>query len=767
MANTIKKRNGKKEAFDFNKVISAVSRAFKSCGFDDIPFDFKAKLYDNINAELGSVEAIQDKIENLLFDTDYRTVYNSFVTYRSNHALLRESKTKALFDGIINTEKNDVTRDNANMNSDSPAGMMMKFASETTKPFVDKYMLEPEIHKAVKDNIMYPHDKDYYLTRSLTCLQHPLDRILSRGFMAGHGEARPAKRIETATILAAISMETIQNEMHGGQAIPAFDFYMAPYVRMTYLEEVNKVNEIAPVYNLTLMKEAVIDDYIIKDIDWTSANTPQEKDELYKQIAINNTVKRVHQAMESFIHNMNSIHSRGGNQVVFSSINYGTDTSAEGRCVMRELLLSTEQGVGNGATAIFPIQIWKMKSGVSIDPSDRNYDLYKLSLRVSARRFFPNYLNLDSTFNHDDNWDANDPYRYEHECATMGCRTRVFENRFGPKTSIGRGNLSFTTINFVKLAIETSIEDGFLKKKGKSYAFDMTKNSYEDYNRRFESFAKKVYDYARLTAKQLDDRYQFQKEALAKQFPLLMSGMWNGSEKLKPNDKVGDLINQGTLGIGFIGLAEALVALCGHHHGEENEIGRDAQGFGLALIENLKLISYDMSELYKHNYSILGTPAEGLSGRFTVDDQKEFGKIPGVTDRDYYTNSSHVPVYYKCNASHKAEIECPYHQNELGGHIFYVEADTDVTKNPMAIDAINRMARKYNGGYISVNHVQGRCTNCNFETNDPNIKVGDVCPHCGKPTMDILERITGYLVGTTDRWNHGKHSELNDRVTHI
>ena len=414
----IKKRNGKLVDFDFNKIVSAVQRTFKASGYDEIPKEFHDELSCEHFERFEAVEDIQDRIEKLLYYSGYRLVYNNFVTYRANHALMRESKNKVVFDSIINAEKNDVTRDNGNMNADSPAGQMMKFASETTKPFVEKYMLSDEVIEAMNDNLLYIHDKDYYLTRSLTCVQHPLDRILGTGFMAGHGEARPAKRIETAAILAAISMETVQNEMHGGQAIPAFDFYMAPYVRLTYKEEVEKIREF-------------IDNGILGDSWWEGVKEEKFKDYLEKplptdyrekiiQQAMNNTVRRVHQAMESFIHNMNSIHSRGGNQVVFSSINYGTDTSAEGRCVMRELLLSTENGVGNNSTAIFPIQVWKMKKGVSVLPTDPNYDLYKLSWRVSARRFFPNYLNLDSSYNMSEEWDENDPKRYEHEVATMG-----------------------------------------------------------------------------------------------------------------------------------------------------------------------------------------------------------------------------------------------------------------------------------------------------------------------------------------------------------
>lgn len=754
----IKKRNGKEVDFDFNKIESAVRRTFKASGYDEIPSDFLEELKCDHFERFNSVEEIQDRIERLLYYSGYRVVYNNFVTYRANHALMRESKKKAVFDSIINTEKNDITRDNGNMNADSPAGQMMKFASETTKPFVEKYMLEQDVMEAMENNLLYIHDKDYYPTRSLTCVQHPLDKILQQGFKAGHGEARPAKRIETATILAAISMETVQNEQHGGQAIPAFDFYMAPYVRLTYLEEVKKIKDF--MCNPQL-----------KDNWWNSIENEQFKDYIEKpihsnmgvkekiiQTAVNNTVKRVHQAMESFIHNMNSIHSRGGNQVVFSSVNYGTDTSAEGRCIIRELLLSTEQGVGNNATAIFPIQIWKMKKGVSVLPTDPNYDLYKLSWRVSARRFFPNYLNLDSTYNYSEEWDANDPKRYEHEVAVMGCRTRLWSNRFGPSKSVSRGNLSFSTINLPKLAIEVSIEDGFLIKTKNGYKINPLKNQKKYIWERIEKFWIRLDQLVKLTAKQLDDRYQFQKDALAKQFPLLMSGIWEGSENLKPNDTIESVIKHGSLGIGFIGLAEALIALLGKHHGEDES----AQMVGLKTIEIMNDLAKDLSDKYDHNYAILATPAEGLSGYFTRIDKKEFGIIPGVTDKDYYTNSNHVPVYYKCTPQKKAEIECPYHKFTGGGHIFYVEADANITKNPSVIGKINEMAIANDGGYISINHNQARCPQCNYETNEQGLKV---CPRCGE-TMDQLNRITGYLVSTTDRWNSGKKAELNDRIQH-
>ncbi len=637
-----------------------------------------------------------------------------------------------MFLEIIEAKNNDITRENANMNTDSPAGMMMKFASETTKPFVDDYLLSQEAHEAVRNGYLHIHDKDYYPTKSLTCVQHPLDRILQHGFTAGHGESRPAKRIETASIISCISLETAQNEMHGGQAIPAFDFYLAPFVRSSFVEELKNMEEVSGEdYSDYYTKE--LDDYIKRPLDGLTGR------ERMIQHAMNQTVNRVHQAMEAFIHNMNTIHSRGGNQVVFSSINYGTDTSAEGRCVIRELLKSTYEGVGNGATAIFPIQIWKKKRGVSYLPEDRNYDLYKYACKVTARRFFPNFVNLDATYNQHEKWRADDPERYKYEVATMGCRTRVFENRYGEKTSIGRGNLSFSTINIVRIAIECMV--------------------IKDHDERIRRFFTKLDEMLEITARQLCDRYEFQKTALAKQFPLLMSKLWNGSDILKPNQTIESVINQGTLGIGFIGLAECLVALTGKHHGESDE----SQALGLKIVSYMRSRVNEFSERYGHNFSVLATPAEGLSGKFTSKDRKSFGVIPGVTDKIYYTNSNHVPVYYRCSPTHKAKVEAPYHELTGGGHIFYVEIDGDATHNPQAIADIVDLMDKNNMGYCSVNHNRNRCMDCGYEDAADSL---EICPKCGSSNIDKLQRITGYLVGTTDRWNNAKLAELNDRVVH-
>ncbi len=734
MIQTVVKRDGRIVGFNDQKIQAAIRKAMLHTekGEDEYLIE---RITDHITARgkaQMSVEDIQDAVEVELMKSARKDVAQKYIAYRNQRSIARKAKTRDVFMEIVNIKKNDVTRENANMNADTPAGMMMKFASEATKPFVDDYLLSEEVREAVKHNYIHIHDKDYYPTKSLTCVQHPLDHILNYGFVAGHGSSRPAKRIETAAVLACISLETAQNEMHGGQAIPAFDFYLAPFVRSSYQEELRNLEQLAG-KSLAHLMDAPIDDYLITDLDGLDG------DDRLKQHAINKTVNRVHQAMEAFIHNMNTIHSRGGNQVVFSSINYGTDTSAEGRCVMRELLTSTYEGVGNGETAIFPIQIWKKKRGVNYLPEDRNYDLYTYACKVTARRFFPNFVNLDATYNQNERWRADDPERYRWEVATMGCRTRVFENRFGDKTSVGRGNLSFTTINIVKLAIE---------------CMDI-----KDRDERISIFFAKLDHLLEVAARQLDDRFQFQKTAFAKQFPLLMTKLWNGCEQLNADDTIERVINQGTLGIGFIGLAECLVALTGKHHGESDE----AQQLGIKIVTYMRDRANDFSELYQHNYSVLATPAEGLSGRFTKIDRKQFGVIAGVTDRDYYTNSNHVPVYYKCSARHKAEVEAPYHTLTRGGHIFYVEIDGDATHNPQVIMSVVDMMDRLDMGYGSVNHNRNRCMECGYENAVPNLQT---CPKCGSTHIDKLQRITGYLVGTTDRWNHGKLAELKDRVTH-
>ncbi len=734
MIQTVLKRDGRVVGYNEEKIKAAIRKAMLATeiGEDEALIQRIADRIGQRGRSQMSVEDIQDQVELELMKSPRKEVARCYINYRHQRSVARKAKTRDLFLEIINAKNNDVTRENANMNADTPAGMMMKFASETTKPFVDDYLLSEEARDAVRGNYLHIHDKDYYPTKSLTCVQHPLDKVLKQGYMAGHGESRPAKRIETAGVIACITMETAQNEMHGGQAIPAFDFYLAPYVRRSFIEEVKNLEKLMG-QDYSRLYDVKFDDYIERELEFLQG------DARILQHAINNTVRRVHQAMEAFIHNMNTIHSRGGNQVVFSSINYGTDTSAEGRCIIRELLNSTYEGVGNGSTAIFPIQIWKKKTGVSYKPGDPNYDLYQLACKVTARRFFPNFVNLDATYNYHEQWRADDPERYKHEVATMGCRTRVFENRFGEKTSIGRGNLSFSTINVVKLAIECM--------------------GIKDKQERINCFFAKLDNMLEITARQLDARFQYQKTAMAKQFPLLMSQLWNGASELGPNDRVEGVINQGTLGIGFIGLAECLIALVGHHHGESDE----AQQLGIKIVTYMRDRVNEFSERYQHNYSVLATPAEGLAGKFTRRDRKDFGEIPGVTDKIYYTNSNHVPVYYKCSPKHKAEVEAPYHELTRGGHIFYVEIDGDATHNPEAIANVVDLMDKYNMGYCSVNHNRNRCMDCGYEDATDDLHE---CPSCHGHNIDRLQRITGYLVGTTDRWNSGKLAELKDRVVH-
>lgn len=742
------KRDGQTVEFNPDNIKNAINKAITANPeievsktlADDIALAVSSHIY----TEYIDIEQVQNLVETELMKRN-PDLAKKYILYREKRSAARKRKEYKVTMSIVEAESNDITKENANMNAETPAGMMMKFASESSKQFTYDMLLSDKTKDYMSRNLIYPHDLDYYPTKSLTCLHHPMDKILSEGFKAGHGSSRPAKRIETAAILTCISLEIIQNEMHGGQAIPAFDFYLAPFVKMTLKEELKKVKYIDKSISYEQLEEAAFDevervgDYLYENVDeWGEFHSNLE---LMVQLAINGTVNRVHQALESYIHNMNTIHSRGGNQVVFSSINYGTDTSPEGRCIIRETLITTYQGVGNGETPIFPIQIWKKKRGVSYLPTDRNYDLYKLACKVTAKRFYPNFLNLDATFNQDEAWKADDPRRFEHEVATMGCRTRVYEDRHGQKTSIGRGNLSFTTVNLPKIALLAVKESEGDKEKALVNFFNILNESID------------------AAADQLYDRFKLQCTASKKQFPLLMSGMWTGSEELDMEDKIADVIKHGTLGIGFIGLAEALIVLTGKHHGESET----SQELGLEIISHMNEYIKAIGDDKNLNYSLLATPAEGLSGKFIKKDKEEFGLIENVTDKEYYTNSSHIPVWYKCSAEHKAAIEGPYHEYERGGHIFYVEFDGDATHNIEAIMQTVDLIDKYNIGYGAINHLRNRCLDCGHEDSDENVTV---CPDCGSENIDTIQRITGYLVGSISRWNSAKKAELRDRVTH-
>ena len=635
----------------------------------------------------------------------------------------------------------------------TPSEIIMEIGSQKAKNLVDEILLTKEVEEANKDGYIHITDREYYLTKSLNNLQYPLDKILRYGFKADLCSLRPAKRIETAGVLTYILMEIVQNEMHGGQSIPAFDFYLAPYVRMTFKEELNKIGdfigkELIDLYNYEL------EDYILKD------TIGLEGDEKYIQEAINSTVRKVYQAMESFICNMNTIYSRIGNHAIFSTINYGTDTSAEGRCVIRQLLLVTERGIGNNETPIFPVQIWKKKNGINAQPGDRNYDLFKCACLVSAKRYYPNYINLDASFNQNELWNEKNPNRYKYECSTMGCATRVFENRFGEKTSIGRGNLSFSTINLPRLAIESAKEAQ--EKTGTQFAIGKNSEEYitEEYKKIVtDIFMDKLQKYADVIAKQLYDRYCFQASAIKKQFPLLMSGLWKDSENLDDMDKVESVLKHGTLEIGFIGLAECLTALIGQHHGESEE----AQELGLKIVSKLKELTDQYSDEYDLNYCVFGSPAERLSGRFVKNDKEKFGEIEGVTDKEYYTNSNHVPVWFKCSQDRKAKIEGPYHKLMLGGHIFLVELKRGVQNSAEAVEDVVDLMDKYDIGYCAVNFPRTKCANCGFEINKTDVKY---CSVCDAEDIEQIQRLAGYLVGTTDKWNSSNLAELADRVVH-
>ena len=722
------------------KIIGAVEKAEQATDQGITP-QLAQKVLESVIEHIQqgqiSVEEIQDLVEIELMKSERTDVAKAYILYREGRTKARNGKSFETIASIIRAESNDITKENANMSAETPSGMMMKFASETTKAYTAAELLKPEHHFLHRTGAIHIHDLDYYPTRSLTCVQHPLDKMLENGMEVNHASLRRPNGIHGAAIMACISLESAQNEMHGGQSIPAFDFYMAPFVKVTYEKELKKSCEFAGSDYDELIADP-ISSYREKGLDGLTGV------ERVIQYAINRTVNAVHQAMEGFIHNMNSIHSRGGNQVVFSSINYGTDTSPEGRCVMEQLLLSAERGVGNGQTAIFPIQIFKVKDGVNLKESDPNYDLFQLACRVTAKRFFPNFINLDAPFNQHEKWRGDDPTRYQYETATMGCRTRVFENIHGEKTSIGRGNASFTSINLVRIALETmeEVEKQCLSEEDKWTRF----------YRKLEYLLEEV-------GEQLKIRYDFQKQALAKQFPTVMKYLWQGGSELKPEDHIEKVINQSTLAIGFIGLAESLLGLMGKHHGESDE----AQSKELEIITFMRDKCTDLKEYYQLNYSLIATPAESLCKRFPKLDRERFGEVAGINTRKYYTNSNHVPVWYHLSAVKKMTIEAPYHALTLGGHIAYIELDGKASENWQAIEKMVLMAHHLKIGYFSLNHTICRCTDCGHETSNAE---ATECEECHSTHLDVIQRITGYLVGTTGKWNEGKKAELRDRVIH-
>ena len=696
-------------------------------------------------------------------------------------SLAVKNNFKEVFDGIINVEKNDTNNENANMASDTPAGQMMKFASETSKDYAIKYLVDTKYADAHKEGYIHIHDLDYYPTKTTTCLQYDLDDLFENGFRSKHGFIRPPKSITTYATLATIIFQTNQNEQHGGQSIPAFDFYMAKgvlksfrrhlkyrllaYLEVDYVEEKNQelkdlLTDIITSIEVSSEKKEVLSSTLsltIKEI------------EKAVNVAYYDTKYETNQAMEGFIHNLNTMHSRGGNQVVFSSINYGTDTSPEGRMLINELLNATIAGLGDGETPIFPIQIFKVKEGLNYSEEDYelavknwdkavkgeleyktpNFDLLIKTSLTTAKRLFPNFVFLDTTYNKHDLWDMNDPERYKHEVATMGCRTRVFENVNGEKTSIGRGNLSFTTINFPRLAIES---------KNEILAENTPIDAKALEEKAIERFYEKIRYFTGFVAEQLKVRYEFQRTALAKQFPFMMrNDLWKGGNTLQANDEISDVINSGTLGIGFIGGHNAMKALIGSGHGESQR----AYDILVKALEAMNEVVDKYKEDYKLNYSVLATPAESLSGRFTKLDKKKFGEIKEVNDRDYYVNSFHIDVKSDISAIEKIEKEGRFHELTKGGHITYVELDGEAKKNTVVILQIIKTMKENNVGYGSINHPIDRCKECGFES-----LIEIECPICGSEEISRTRRITGYLTGDLDSWNSFKKSEEKDRVKH-
>lgn len=744
------KRDGKKVNFDRTKIENAVLKACRGIGREscDNILNLGSKVENKLiklNKEDIQIETIQDLVEKELMHID-EEVAKAYILYRNKRNRIRRNNIYKQIDEMIQAKKNDMTNENGNMNSETPSGMISKVGFESSKEFALDSLLSHTNRMAHEKKDIHIHDLDFYLTKSLTCIQTDLTKTFKDGFNTVNGGVRPPKRISTAAGLTAISIQTSQNEMHGGQSIHAFDFYMAPYVRMSFEEHYKDAYNFYIAKGEHNAKEVEVREYEEKALE------NLEGLERVKHFAINQTIKETKQAMEGLIHDLNIMNSRSGNQVPFSSINFGTDTSPEGRIVIKAFLEAVNNGVGKEKkTAIFPISIFKVKSGISRKPEDKNYDLFMLAQEVTAKRFFPNFINLDAPFNHNEKWDINDPLRWYYEPSTMGCRTRVYENRHGEKSSVGRGNASFTSVNIVRAGIKAM-------------------KATLDFQERKSLFYKELDTIMDLAGAQLFDRFNWQKTALAKQFSYVMKYLAEYNEGIKPNSKVEDIIKHFSLSIGFIGLAECLVALTstidengnyvkGKHHGECEE----SQKLGLEIVKYMHDKCREYSEKYDLNYGLIATPAEGLSHSFTDSDKRFFGEIEGVTDREYYTNSNHVPVYYKCSVLHKAEVEAPYHALTPAGHIFYVEMDGNPLDNLKAVNRAIDYMLDLNIGYVSINHFDNYCLDCGSHFYDRQPKA---CPMCGSEDLDITERITGYLVGTLDKWNRGKHAEQRDRVSH-
>ena len=720
---------------------------------------------------------------------------------------------KNIIDGIVTVEKNDVNNENANMSSMTPAGQMMRFASEVSKMYTLENLVSPEFKEAHNNGEIHIHDLDYYPSKTTTCLQYDLADMFEHGFQTKHGFIREAKSITTYATLATIIFQTNQNEQHGGQSIPAFDFYMAKgvlksfrrhfryrilsFLSLDYVDETNR--EVKSFINENI-HTILPDDRMITETA-EHFKIPEDQIKRLMEIAYDDTRLETYQAMEGFLHNLNTMHSRGGNQVVFSSINYGTDTSEEGRMVIRELLKATEDGLGKRETPIFPIQIFKVKEGVNYTEEDYryamenfdevmnqtaeelngdieslaadfgkkengkkfkapNFDLLLLSCHTTSRRLFPNFVFLDTEFNRHEKWDINDPLKYRYEVATMGCRTRVFENLHGEKTSLGRGNLSFTSINFPRIAIEVrrKVEKEIEEMKQAGKFSDEQKEINKKSELLVKGFQEKVKEMTYFTAEQLYERYSFQRTALAKQFPFMRANnLWKGMVDTDSNSELGDVLLSGTLGIGFVGGSNAMYALFDVDHGSSDL----AYSTLYDTVKMMNGIADELKQKYGLNYSILATPAESLAGRFLRLDREKFGEIADVTDRDYYVNSFHIDVKENIGIFDKIRKEAPFHKLTTGGHITYVELDGEARKNVSVILKIVKVMKDTGIGYGSINHPIDKCRDCGTEA-----IIGNECPVCGSHNISKIRRITGYLTGDLDSWNSAKKAEEKDRVKH-
>ena len=771
MIERIIKRDGREVPFEIDKISTAIYKAAEAIGGHNrgVAEELAKQVEDYIEKEekisTPTVEHIQDVVERTLIESGHSRTAKEYILYRADRTRHREMNTRLMkiYEDLTfkAAKDNDIKRENANIDGDTAMGTMLKYGSEGAKQFYEMYILDPVHAKAHREGDIHIHDLDF-LTLTTTCCQIDLDKLFTGGFSTGHGFLREPNDIASYSALACIAIQSNQNDQHGGQSIPNFDYAMAKGVIKTYQRiyrqnmaraiEIMEDAEDASALSKEIMAAATeksagaipkLEDgeaYMEAELQILTDKFGAKSAEKIQKFAFKHagveTDRATYQAMEAFVHNLNTMHSRAGAQIPFSSINYGMDTTPEGRMVIKNVLLATEAGLGNGETPIFPIHIFKVKEGVNYNPGEPNYDLFKLACRVSAKRLFPNFSFIDAPYN----LQYYKPGHPETEVAYMGCRTRVVANSYDPTREIvnGRGNLSFTSVNLPRIAILSNHNIDFF----------------------FEQLDRKI----DLVIDQLLDRFELQAQKKARNYPFLMQqGIWLDSDNLKPDDEVREVLKHGTLTMGFIGLAETLKALTGYHHGESKE----AQNLGLEIVGYMRQRMDQATKKHGMNFSLIATPAEGLSGRFVRMDAEKFGKIPGVTDREYYTNSFHIPVYYDISAWDKIKLEAPYHALTNGGHISYVELDGDPTENLDAFEQVVRCMKESGIGYGSINHPVDRDPVCGYTG-----IIGDTCPLCGRSEHDghenfeRIRRITGYLVGTVDRFNNAKKAEVRDRVKH-